>query len=234
MSYKKPALREQFVEVSFDANSFDQGKIFDVIPDIRNSGYQNVEIGSIQINQINAPPIQIPRIKCWNSDKTNLIQFFSNLLVVNKVGQYFGWNDFVNLFNVALNSVAKKNSDSKISSIALTTVDEFVVSFDSYSLEKILHCGGDKIPMWYWQSKDFFDISLGKGLLNIDRFNKQIQVSGKKELDKFVITIQSIFHEYLQNRDVKSVLHSLHEESNNSFESLITDYTRNELMGGLK
>jgi hypothetical protein len=38
----------------------------------------------------------------------------------------------------------------------------------------------------------------------------------------------------INGSNVKTLLDKLHEESNESFEAMITDYTRNEIMGGEK
>ena len=116
----------------------------------------------------------------------------------------------------------------------LQTIDNFSVNREGFSLGQYLNCGGDKVPAWYQNSNESADITLGKGFLEEDMKNRQIKIGIRKQKDSFSVRIDSIFHNKLNtNRDLNEVLEELHAESNESFESMITDKVRNEIMKGI-
>jgi uncharacterized protein (TIGR04255 family) len=240
MSYKNPALIEQFAELFFEHNSLPQDILFEIVPNIKKKGYPTIEIGQAGSLSVDASnhniirPVQIPRIRCYNENKSNLIQLSPNFIAVNKIGKYYGWKDYNELFDVAFNAITDSAPKAKVDSAKFNTIDVIKVPIKNFTVGKYLFCGGKIIPSWYNETDTSFDMSLGKGLLQKDRFNRQVQISGRSGGDQFIISIHSVYHEMINGSNVKTLLDKLHEESNESFEAMITDYTRNEIMGGEK
>ena len=240
MSYKKPTLIEQYVAFSFRKDTLSQAKMFDVVPALKKIGFDTVEVVNIEQSSINdTGQIQrtiIPRFRCWNRDHDNLVQLAPDQVFINKVGKYLGWKDFSQMYLNSLSIIKENIEFSNIEGIAFNTVDVMNV-FNNAPLGKYLNCG-EIIPMWYSQIKESFDISLGRGFLQADKYNKHIQLIGREINNEYQIKISSLFQklitqpiisiDYLSNE-----IENLHEESNTTFESMITDYTRENILGGI-
>jgi uncharacterized protein (TIGR04255 family) len=180
--------------------------------------------------------LSIPRIKCWNTNKTSLVQLSPDLLIINNVEQYIGWTKY-KVFLMKIYSIINTTLNSpKMASISLVTIDKFEVSTDSYVLDKYLNCNGDIIPKWYKGSKEAIDLILGHYFLNADDKNRQVRVVVRPQVKKVSVEFQSTFHNKIDDNDsnIDKVLEQLHDESNKSFELIITDTTRQEIMGGMK
>lgn len=243
MSYKKPILTEIYATIFLVKGTLTQTKFFDIIPKIKESGLTEIEVG--QIKQISLSKAQdnleellhtsIPRIRCWNDNKTQLVQLSPDRLIINQVGEYLGWDKFESFFNKNLTLVKESLGSISYKSLLLNTIDNLTIPKKEYSLGKYLNCGGNKIPEWYRGSKEAIDISLGRGLLEVDHQNRQIQVKVRIQNENVHINIVSIFHdEIVDNMSITDSLNKLHLESSESFESIITDFTRNKIMEGIK
>jgi hypothetical protein len=100
--------------------------------------------------------------------------------------------------------------------------------FDLY-----VNCGGKIVPEWYKGSRETLDITLGRALVKEDTWNRQIIVRVRRR-EPVSIEFRVGLHNVVGSSERwKDVLETLHDESNQVFESLITDTTRNEIMGGL-
>lgn len=243
MNYKKPILTEILATIYLVKGTLTQTKFFDIIPKIKESGLTEIEMG--QIKQVSFSKardnveellhISIPRIRCWNDSKTQLVQLSPDMLIVNQVGEYLGWDKFESFFNKNLTLVKESLESISYKSLLLNTIDNLTIPKKEYSLGKYLNCGGNKIPEWYRDSKEAIDISLGRGLLEIDHQNRQIQVKVRIRDESVNLNIVSIFHdEILSGISITDSLNKLHLESNESFESIITNFTRNKIMEGIK
>ena len=152
----------------------------------------------------------------------------------NQVGEYIGWSEFEKFFFVNLDIVNQTIKNTKYKSVLLHTVDSFSVEKEGFFLGQYLNCGGNKVPEWYKSSNEAADITLGRGFFEEDSRNRQIKIVIRRQKDSFSIKIDSIFHDKLtMTSELNEVIDKLHLESSESFESMITDKTRNEVMGGI-
>ena len=246
MSYKKPILNEIYIELHLEKNNFRQNDFFTIVPMLNDLGFIDIEMKSVSTfsvpqkkQSINIDPAQeldhllIPRVMCFNEKKTQLVQLSPDLIIVNNLTEYLGWKNFKSLFQ-DINKLFSKTLESfKTKEISLVTTDSFTVDKNEYKLNKYLVCGGDKIPSWYKDSQEAIDIILGRYFLPTDNKNRQIKLSIRPQIDNVLINFKSVFHNVInENTNIIKILEKLHEESTNSFESIITDYTRENIMGG--
>lgn len=246
MIYKNPILKEILIKVFFEKGCLSEADIFDIVPKAKENGLSLVEIGQgVEIGLsgekvdnkegilMPRERILIPRIKCWNPEKTLLLQLSSDIIITNQVGEYIGWSEFEKFFFVNLDIVNQIIENAKYKSVLLQTNDSFSVEKEGFFLGQYLNCGGNKVPEWYKNSNEAADITLGRGFLEEDSRNRQINIVIRKQKDSFSIKIDSKFHDKLTMASkLNEVVETLHLESSASFESMITDKTRNEVMGG--
>lgn len=234
--YKKPVLAEIFSEITLEQGSLDDSQYFDLVPIFKEKGFTNVEMGKSFSTPTDANQAEIalvPRVRCWDSTKTRLVQVARDLLVVNLVGNYSGWPGFQNLFEIGFNALTSVISKEKIRSISLHTIDKWKVPASDFTFSKYLNAGGKRIPAWYSDVKDPCDINLGRGFLNRDGYNKKLNIALRRSEEGYEFRITSEFHQAVKKGQViNELLGRLHDESNESFESIITDITREQVMGG--
>lgn len=234
MNYKNPTLNEILSKIYLEKNNLTTDKFFELVPNIKKSGLTRIEfLPSMEPLE----QVILPQIRCWNDDKTLLVQLLPDTLIVNQIGGYLGWDKFKEFFNKYHNLLKEVLSGQvRYRSLSLTTIDKFAAPKQNFYLGKYLNCGGNKIPEWYRDAKEALDITLGRGFLEEDNVNRQIEVKVRKQQDSFLINISSVFHNKIIGNDkqIDQILDKLHVESNESFESIVTDITRNEIMGGLK
>lgn len=240
MSYKKPVLAEIYVEAFFVKDALPVEKLFDVGNEIKKLGLSNIEVTSqFQITIATEGEKEesvgsMPRLKCWDSDKKNLVQVSKDLMVVNQIGEYLGWDKFKNLFRDSLETIKKVIPAISCRSLALHTADKFVVPIKDFTIDRYLNVG-PQMPSWYKGVKSASDISMGKGFLDKDGENYQFKASVRPSPENVNIHLVSVFHKKMSPTGVPlEALEELHKESNISFESVITEITRTEVMGGLK
>jgi uncharacterized protein (TIGR04255 family) len=174
-----------------------------------------------------------PRIRCWDSEKLRLVQLAQDMVIVNQTKKYLGWSTFMELITNAQKSLRSAGIAARYKSVALGTIDLFVVPRDGYFLGKWLNCDGDFIPRFYKDSTQACDIVLGLGFLDADRMNTQLNVRVRPKKDQVEIRFESAFDRALEPSDsVESMLERLHLESYKRFEALITDRVRNDIMQG--
>jgi hypothetical protein len=121
--------------------------------------------------------------------------------------------------------------ESSFDSVSLQTIDQFEVPLSEYRLGTYLVCGGEYIPGVYRSSSEPCDVSLGRGLLASDGFNRQLQLKVKSVGGKMRLRWHATFTDRLEGIAVGDKLEALHDESNKMFEAMITDETR-RYMGG--
>jgi uncharacterized protein (TIGR04255 family) len=230
-----------YIEVYFEPGSFAPPRFFDLVPKLKDIGFADVEFGNV--GRVRIDPLEgsleggtIPRIRCWSVDRKRLVQLspdtvFVNL--VNIVGEYPGWDEFHSLFCSVNEAVQSTVGRPRIDTLSLNTIDELRVPLSNFVVGKYLDCGGKRIPAWYADTKEAFDIILRKGVLKTDGFNRLLNVAGRPSTDVFLLRILSEFHNVRGETRVEELLSTLHEESNESFESLLTKTTRDEVMGGV-
>jgi uncharacterized protein (TIGR04255 family) len=231
MRYKKPVLIELFAECYFTPSTFSAVHVMDVVTGLRSKGFNDIELVEGLQMGVEQPAVQ-SRIRCWSPGRKKLLQLSEDCLIVNLVGEYPGWSPFVELADLALGLAAHSVRDLSLKSVNLNTIDRFTVPRASYLLDQYVNVGGKIVPGWYKGSKEALDLTLGWGLLNENGWNKQVNVRVRCA-EAVTIEFRAAHHKILASGlEWKSALNELHEQSNVTFEALITDKTRNEVMGG--
>jgi uncharacterized protein (TIGR04255 family) len=243
ISYKKPILIEQFVELYLAKRSLSQDSILSFIPHLKSQGFDIIEMGVVEGITINIVPEKkeeitrlpsSPRIRCWNSQRNKLVQLFEDRIAVHQVGEYLGYTDFKNLLSSIIKLATETLTNFKVESVAFQTIDQYKTNFDSFLVSKFFNCSGEIIPKWYESSKESFDITLGRGLINsTDGQNRQIYLSARDDAAFKLISMRCVCHSQLLQKSVLICVDELHDESCNLFEKIITDTVRNEVMRGV-
>ena len=233
MKYKNPTLVELYAEFFFADGTLPESTFFDVVPYLKGAGFSDVEMGAgvleINVQEQSAEPRS--RIRCWNQDRTRLVQLRENFIAVNLVGAYPGWMTFLEVFQTAQEAVAPTGAVPL--SLSLVANDQITVSSEDFTLDRYLHVGGAHIPSWYAGATEPLDITLGWGTLPSDGFNRQLRAKVRPQDDDTTrIEFRTYFHELLGDVDPLDKLADLHDRSNEMFEELITDLTREVVMGG--
>jgi uncharacterized protein (TIGR04255 family) len=240
LGYKNPTLVEIYSEIYLEPGSLTEGRFFDVVPKLKDAGFSEIEMTTAGLTLDIQPgqgfrPKEKPRVRCWKPGKRELAQVGEDLLVINLTGDYPGWNAFLQLFTQVCDAVRKGLGSVPAGSLSLRTMDRFTVPKDGFLVSDYLQVGGPLVPSWYKNSRESMDITVGKGFLPHDGRNRVIGVAVRTIADPVTIEMQAAFHNTVSaNNDLKDLLETLHSESNDTFESLITDRTRKAIMGGQK
>lgn len=237
VAYKKPTLSETFAELHLAAGTLTEARFFDVVPRLRELGFSEVEfttVGlSLDIRQGRPFPREKQRVRCWKPDKKELVQVGEDLVVVNLMGDYPGWDAFMRLFDQSVTALKAGLGQTTVQSLNLITTDNFEIPAPNFSVSDYLAVGGKVVPNWYTNTSQSLDLNMGRGLLEPDGKNRQIQIHVHAANDPVRIILVAQFHDRLTREDeLNTVLSRLHEESNATFESLITDRVRTEVMQG--
>lgn len=235
MGYKNPTLTESLAELHLVPETLTEAHFFEVVPKLKDAGFTEVEfsMGGLRIER-GTFPREMQRVRCWKPGRNELVQVGEDLLIVNLTGEYPGWDAFVQLFNTGLSALEAGLGEFQIRSLNFQTIDRFEVAREGFSVSDYLDVGGRVIPKWYADCSESLDLNIGRGLLEPDGRNRQIQVAVKAATDPVKVLLQAHFHDLVQEGvDLQEMLVRIHRESTDTFESLITDRLRNEVMGGL-
>lgn len=238
MGYKHPALTEIYSEIGFEHGTFGPAQFLPLVATLGELGYSSVEMQPNPVIRhdtgIPLPVIQ-SKILCWSPDKkSKLIQLADNTLVLNLPGAYTGWVNFRGEVEKILN-VLELAGVRSFYSISLNTADQLNTQDPEFRIGKYLNCGGKRIPEIFKESREAVDITMGRGVLEQNGFNRQLRIAVRILSDSSQnIQFNSTFNNRLDGKPILSHLENLHTESNESFESLITDTVRNQIMGGKK
>jgi uncharacterized protein (TIGR04255 family) len=240
LGYNNPTLIEIYSEIFLEPGSLAEGRFFDVVPKLKEVGFSEIEMTTAGFSLELEPgqglkPKEKPRIRCWKPGKREMAQVGEDLVVVNLMGKYPGWDSFLQLFEQACGAVQAGLGAIPARSLSLRTIDRFSVAQRGFLIEEYLQVGGPLIPSWYADCQESMDVNIGRGYLQHDGRNRVIVVSVRTFTDPVTIEMQGGFHYAVkEGADVKGILKSLHAESNATFESIVTDRTRIEVMGGRK
>jgi uncharacterized protein (TIGR04255 family) len=234
MSYKNPILTEILVELYLQAGCLPESKMIEVVDSMKKEGLSEIEFAQSISNPDEDVAKIVPRIRCWDKDKIKLVQVSPDLIVVNQLKTYLGWSFLEDLVKKCIKTLTSINKEIKFKSISLNTIDRFSVSVEGFKLEDWLECNGKILPVWFKGTKEAADITLGRGFLKTDNKNRQILVQTRPKGPVIEVQLHSVFHDMILTKKAEEVLGVLHEESNATFEMLITDRVRKEIMGGEK
>jgi uncharacterized protein (TIGR04255 family) len=237
VAYKKPTLIETAAELYLEAGTLTESSFFELVPELKKLGFDDVEfvpVGmALDVQQGRPSSREIRRVFCWKPGRTQLVQVGEDLVVVNLTGDYPGWDAFVKLFSEARHALSTGLGSFRPSSLNLVAVDGFEVRKDHRSISDYLKVGGEILPTWYAHTKESLDLTMGRGLLDVDGHNRQVHVTVRAATDPIKIGFRTQLHDKVEGgSNLDAVLSRLHDESNITFECLITDYMRQEIMGG--
>jgi hypothetical protein len=117
--------------------------------------------------------------------------------------------------------------------MTLGAIDQFELPRAGYSMSTVLNVGGTIVPQWYADSTESVDLDMGRGLLDRDGHNRQVHINALVGSDLVKITLRTQLSVRIAGMSaVPDALARLHDESNATFEAMITDYVRNKIMGG--
>jgi len=230
MSYKKPIIVEIYTRIFLNNGQLSNSRILDFACSLKEIGYTNNDIvlasePSTGTNEFTS------RIRCWDQEKIKLIQLSKDTIIFNYVKEYPGWTAFKEFVKEGLDAL-DKNINTNFQSVDIRTIDTFEIPDDSYRFGDWINCKSDKIPAWYNDSTDTIDITMGKGSIKSDCQNRQLLLSARKEGGKVRFKIEAAFHDRKHHDDLFSMMDTFHQESNHTFESIITDRVRIEIMEG--
>jgi uncharacterized protein (TIGR04255 family) len=238
VGYKKPTLIEIYSEIYLEPGSLAEGQFFDVVPKLKDAGFSEIEMTTAGFSLELQPgqglqPKEKPRIRCWKPGRKEMAQVGEDLFVVNLTGAYPGWASFLKLFQDACSAVQLGLGGIPARSLSLRTIDRFTVPKKDFNVGDYLQVGGKMIPSWYAGCTESMDVNIGRGYLQHDGTNRSVVVAVRTFTDPVTIEMQGGFHDNLeQGTDLKTILEVLHGESNKTFEWIVTDRTRDEIMGG--
>ena len=236
MGYKEPILVEIFLELHLPEGRLTPASFFDLVPALKEE-FPEVEIQQVE-NIALYPAVgevtrtATPRVRCWSKERTRLVQLSPDLVVVNQVGQYLGWKAFEDHFGSVKAVLDHAMGRVDVTSISLNTLDSMVTPREGFAVGTYLNCGGNVVPGWYRDATSSCDITLGRGVLRDDGFNRQIRIAIRVDATQAQIKMNAVFHDKLgPGVSIDQNLDRLHKESNRTFEDIITATTR-QRMGG--
>ena len=234
MGYRKPTLVETYAELHLVPDALTEAHFFDVVPELKKAGFTDIEFTTVGLDIKGGLPRQRQRVRCWREGRTELAQVGEDLLVVNLTGTYPGWDAFTELFDVGQQALEAGLGHVEVHSLNLLTTDIFEAAKEGFSISRYLDVGGRVIPNWYEDCSESLDLTLGRGLLPIDGRNRQVRVKVDAGTDPVKVQVHAQFHDVVEGGvSLRDVLERLHAESNRTFESVITDHLRDEVMGGV-
>jgi uncharacterized protein (TIGR04255 family) len=238
MAYKNPTLTEIVAEIRLESGTLPEKNFMRLINELAEHGLDQQELGHIAIMDSQAKPegiepALVPRIRCWDRERIKLVQFSVDAVYVNLIGEYPGWDAFMDHLRMAEGSVEKVvERTPNIVRVAHQTIDKWKAERSSFTIGQYLNCGGPFIPGWYSEVNVSGDISLGQGFHAKDGFNKNInlRVRTSDNAVQFQMSVNlAVAGEQL---NLMQTMDQLHDESGQIFEGVITDKVRNEIMGG--
>lgn len=237
MPYRHPIINEVYAVLRLEEGSLTAGHVFDLVPLLKDAGYRSIELGTKNEIQGQTDLTFDARVRCWNEDRTGLIQIATDYLAANHTvrdGEYLGWHGFRQVLDTALNAYQTvMGRPVPAISVEISTIDVLEADHEGFELGSFLNCGGNKIPAWYSDAATPVDLSFGRGMLQSDGFNTNFKISLRIREGRARVRIESRFSRLVRDHSLLDLVEVLHEDSTAHFEELITDLTRNEVMGGL-
>jgi uncharacterized protein (TIGR04255 family) len=235
VSYNRPIIQEIYADLYLHPGTLPLARFFDLVPQLGRLGFPLVESAEPTAAAVDSRPPTL--VRCWSEDRLRLVQIAPDNVIMNLVspdGTYPGWSTFVDhVARPALSAISAAVHGWSPQSVSLNTLDRAVIHSSSFRLGDYLNCGGPRIPAILADTVSAFDYDIGRGALRVDGQNRQIHIHGGAKADDYVILVHSVFHERVETEGkIIATLQKLHDESNTSFESLITPRMRNEIMKG--
>lgn len=240
MGYRNPTLTEIYAELYLAPGTFPEKSFLSLAHELAKRGLDDHEFGhrAIVVRRDNDPAGEakfVPRIRCWDRERTRLIQFSPDALYVNLVGEYPGWKAFREHLKTACEAMESAlGGPVHFTQIDLVTIDKWKVDRGGFTIGQFLDCSGIFIPKWYSDVSCSSDITLGQGFYHQDGFNRNVNVIVRVSENDADFQITASFGAANSREDFDALMDRLHSESLRCFEALITDRVRTEIMGGLQ
>jgi uncharacterized protein (TIGR04255 family) len=238
MDYKNPTLTEIVAEIHLEASALPEKSFMTVARELAAQGLDDQEFTQsiiVESQDQDLKPKIVPRIRCWDSERIRLVQFSPDIVYVNLIGEYPGWEKFREHIQTSLASIKSAlKRDLQIIRVELQTIDKWKVDPAGFTIGQYLNCGGSFIPRWYSGVNVSSDINLGQGFHHQDGFNKKVTVQVRTSEANVQFYIQIVLGVSDRQKDFDKLMERLHSESLQCFEEIITDRVRDEIMGGQK
>jgi len=130
--------------------------------------------------------------------------------------------------------IEKEFSNITWNKVSLSYIDKIDdIDDKDFTLGKYINCNNDILPRILNDSKEASDCIIGRGNANIEN-NRQIKLALRiNEKRLYNIRLETVFLVLIhENTDLNEILKELHFQGNELFEKIITDYVRQEIMGG--
>ena len=173
-------------------------------------------------------------MRCWHPERNKLVQFSPDLIIVNLLRPYTGWRAFAGLFRATMGEFETALAGAlRGRTLSFLTTDQMLVPRAGFALGRYLNAGGPIVPAWYRDIDVAADLSLGHGQVEVDRYNKAVSIHVRPNADMVALEMRGVFRKQLEaSSNIAQELERLHEQSNETFEDLVTDITRTVVMGG--
>lgn len=228
LGYKHPLLLEIFSELRFAQGTLPHGRVIEMVSALGKKVPGSVEFGQLLVPGGPQPPNIAPTVRHWSDDRKVLFQFSQDLVVLNQVQQYKGWDAFLVLFRT-LRGVLEDafGKQLPVSSLSLNTIDRLEIRQTEFRLGEYLNCDGTLIPSCYSDAQEPFDIVMGRGVVAVNGRNRQIRLAGRREQAVFAVQMEVHLERSVASASaMAATLEELHTESTDLFESMITAKTR--------
>jgi len=233
-------LEEVYLQLGYPPGQLDALKIIDLLGYVKEMGFQNIELstalGHIALATVQGSPQTevVSRFRCWNTDRTKLIQLSPDLIVVNQLGKYLGWDQFVQLINLPMKFVDQKFKNLRPHVLNFTARDKLKVQKEGFKFSKYFNCDGSIIPRSFEDLKESADLTLGRGFIEQQGHNKVVKISVRELEKSFEVTITTVCGlKITEENGFEGSLNIMYNEFNRAFEQVITDFTRKVVMEGL-
>ena len=238
MAYKKPTLTEIYCEYYFDEIINNQKQY--ELANFFNQDFEFVEVncvaGSLQTNEI------APRYRMWRDDKRELLQIFANRIAFNYLPtasesrEYDGFDYFYDKVENILAKIIEFDETISWNRLSLCYIDKIISDEkEAFHLGKYINCTGKMVAPYFADVNVPTDLIIGKGDIRKDT-NRQFKLNLSLTGDNtYLIRMDTIISHPVKNTDdLKKKLYEMHNEQNDIFYSVVTDFTKDEYMGGLK
>lgn len=233
MNYNKPIISEVYSEFSFSKIISSQQQ-FDIVQKFK------IDSDILELIPIQEPEIGVSqRYRLWGDNKRTLIQVLRSRVLFNYIPfadepkKYEGWDSFLKKcikIQEDIQVIVKENSWKHVGICYVNKIDD--IPLKDFTLGKYINCSGEIVPVNFSELNSATDLIVGIGNINIEE-NNQLKI--KLELtppDTCSIRLESLYNCFVNDDNVEKQLNYLHNKCSEVFNSLITEYTKNKIMGG--
>lgn len=227
MPYKKPLLKEIFVEARFAAGTLPCRSTLPLalMNALAEAGYTELELahsGHVDIDGTTIEASAVPRIRCWTKTRTRCVQLSDDVIVINYADLYPGRAPFVTMVDEVFNILERVHGPTAVQRLHVVSVDELRAP-SGFRLGDYFRCDA-------WIPARLAD-AVGTAQVQVSASMGELQLTMRAVDDVTTgVMLQTVFQRDAVQA-VRPVVEDLLEESSRVFRSLITPRTI-EFMGG--